>query len=287
MSSMQSTEQPKRFRTPLALMMDRFESYGVVIDSSIVIEDLRWKVLKRRNPSVRSLLDRALDSSLLTPYVPDVLYPQVEENIRELADRHQVPIEQFEAEWQALKPKLQLVPLPPDALEGIDIRDTTDAPFVAAQVQTKASAILSHDKDILESAAPSAGRSALEQTTLLERALVASLGATFTFSLVAFAPLILAGLGLWGIYLLAKRRPGWALAALAVCGVLVWLFWDQVKAAFKKVFSKETKETFFDFLGTFAVAAMEYRKKTEEAQAALEVTLHLPPRQAAEPPSAA
>src|SRR5947209_1877590 len=81
---------PKQ-RMPMALLLNRFDSYSVVLDSSIVVEDIRWKVLKRRNPTVRSLLDRALDSTLLIPFVPNVLSEQVEENIRELAERHAIP----------------------------------------------------------------------------------------------------------------------------------------------------------------------------------------------------
>lgn len=268
----------KKFRIPAAYLLDRFESYSVVLDSNIVVADIRWKVLKRKNPEFRSLLDRALDSTLLIPFVPDALSEEVEENLRELSERHDIPVQRFLTEWEKVKPRLQIVSVPAENLESIEIRDLTDAPFVAAQRQTNAYAIVSTDADIHASDAPSAGRVALEQTTALQAALVGSIGATFMFGFIALSPLLLLGGIIWAIYTLARRRPGWALILLAVAGVLTYLFWDRVKAAFKKIFSADTKEFLFEFMGTWAVAANEYRKKAEEAQQALETTLSVPPK---------
>lgn len=266
----------RRFRTPLALLLDRFESYAVVIDSSIVIEDIRWKVLKRTNPAARSLLDRALDSTLLRPYVPDVLEGQVEENLQELAERHRIPVERFRAEWDHVRPRLQIVPVAEEMRAAVQIRDVTDADFVAAQQQTQALVIVSKDKDILESAAPSADRVALEQTTVLYAAILASMGAAVWFGLVSLSPLILLGLAGWAIFKFVKRSPLVALIALAATVFLAWIFWDKIRVAFKKLFSPETKEAAFEFVGMLAVTATEYRKKSEEAKAALESTLGLP-----------
>lgn len=274
-------EHNKKYRIPAAYLLDRFDSYSVVLDSSIVVEDIRWKVMKRRNPAIRSLLDRALDSTLLIPYVPDVLQHQVEENLNELSERHRIPVERFFEEWEKLKPRLQLVPISDGDLEAVEIRDVTDAPFVVAQRQTNACSIVSNDKDFHASDAPSAGRVALEQTTVLQGALLASLGATFMCGFIALSPLLLLAAVVWGIYALAKRRPGLALVMLGITALLTYFFWDRIKAAFKKLFSEENKSFFFEFMGTWAAAANEHRKKAEEAQAVLEATLSVSPRPSA------
>ncbi len=274
-------EPVKKFRVPAAYLLDRFESYSVVLDSSIVVEDIRWKVMKRRNAAIRSLLDRALDSALLIPYVPDVLPQQVEENLNELSERHGIPAQRFFEEWDKLKPRLQLVPVSDGDLEAVEIRDVTDAPFVAAQRQTNSYSIVSNDKDFHESDAPSAGRVALEQTTVLQGALLASVGATVMCGFIALSPLLLVAASVWAIYALAKRRPGLALVFLGITAVLTYFFWDRIKAAFKRLFSEENKTFLFEFMSTWAAAANEHRKKAEEAQAVLEATLSVPPKPSA------
>lgn len=274
-------EPSKKFRLPTAYLLDRFDSYSVVLDSSIVVEDIRWKVMKRRNPAIRSLLDRALDSTLLIPFVPDILLQQVEENLNELSARHGIPAQRFFEEWEKLKPCLQLVPIADGDLEAVEIRDVTDAPFVAAQRQTNACSIISNDNDFHASDAPSTGRVALEQTTVLQGALLASLGATFMFGFIALSPLLLLAAVVWGIYALAKRRPGLALVLLGITALLTYFFWDRIKAAFKKLFSEENKAFLFEFMGIWAAAANDHRKKAEEAQAALEATLSVPPKPSA------
>jgi len=268
----------QKFRIAAAYLLDRFESYSIVLDSSIVVGDIRWKVIKRTNPAVRSLLDRALDSSLLIPFVPDVLSAEVEENLHELSERHDIPVQRFLDEWEKVKPRLQIVPIADTNLESIEIRDSTDAPFIAAQRKTNASSIVTTDDDIHASDAPSAGRVALEQTTALQAALVASIGAAFMCGFVALSPLLFLGGIIWGIYALARRRPGLALVLLAITGVLTYLFWDRVKAAFKRLFSTESKDFFFEFMGAMAVSASEYKKKADEAQLVLETTLSIPPK---------
>lgn len=275
------TSTDKRYRISAAYLLDRFESYSIVLDSSIVVGDIRWKVIKRTNPAARSLLDRALDSSILIPFVPDALSTEVEENLQELSERHGIPVQQFLDEWEKVKPRLQIVPIADANLSSIEIRDLTDAPFIAAQRQTNAYSIVTADDDIHASDAPSAGRIALEQTTVLQAAMVASIGAVFMCGFVALFPLLLLAGGIWAIYTLARRRPGLALVLLAVTGVLTYLFWDRVKAAYKKLFSAESKEFYFEFMGAMAVAASEYKKKAEEAQQVLESTLSVPPKTSA------
>lgn len=270
-------ELQRRFRTPLALLLDRFDSYAVVIDSSIVVEDIRWKVLKRTNPAARSLLDRALDSNLLIPFVPDALEDQVEENLHELSERHGVSLDLFYAEWEKIRPRLMIVSVADEDLASVQIRDVTDAAFVAAQRQTNSLAIVSNDKDILESSAPSAGREALEQTNVLQGALLATFGATLGFGLITLAPVFLVGGAVWLIFKLSRHNPLAALLGLAAIALLVWAFWDRIKAMFRKVFSPETKETLLGMLGIWATMAADLQKKSKDAQAALESTLRLPP----------
>lgn len=176
-------------------------------------------------------------------------------------------------EWQLLRRKLQFVAVTDEAVSSVMLRDSTDAPFVAVQRETNAIAILTNDKDILESSAPSAGRDALKHAALFQNALLISVGATAALGFVALLPFILIGGVLWLILKGARRSPGVALLAFVGIALLVWAFWDKIKAAFKRIWSPENKDAAIEVLGAWTAMEVESRKKSEEAKRLLESTL--------------
>lgn len=275
--NLDANEAAKNFRLPAALVLNRFDAYGVVIDSSIVVADLRWKALKRRNPASKSQLDRVLDAKILVPFVPDCLTDEVERRIQELSVRHGISLNLMVKEWELLKPQLHFVHIEENLLRDISLRDPSDAPFVAAQRQTNSTVIVSTDNDILESDAPSADRAAIDQADALWKAAHSQAGAALGLLLIGLSPILLVIGAVRFIMLVAKRNPKLAFFSLIAIGIAAWVYRSEIRSKFRELALPEKASRFIvRLLEGIADIILATHRAAEEAQSSLERTLQIP-----------
>ncbi len=79
----------------------------LVLDASIVQEEIRWNS-KKRNPHARSALQEAIDSGVVIPFAPVFLDAEIEEHLDEISRDTGVPIEDVREYWHSLRSRLHL-----------------------------------------------------------------------------------------------------------------------------------------------------------------------------------
>ncbi len=129
----------------------------LVVDSNIVLESIRW-MARRRDATARPALQEVVSAGTLVAYAPEFLEQEVNRKLVELAPKWKLPAQNLQACWSELRQYLSFVPIPDGVAERacdyFELRDPTDADFLAAFQQVNADAILTRDKDIQATAAP-------------------------------------------------------------------------------------------------------------------------------------
>ena len=130
-------------------MIQGAATFSIVIDSNVVIGDLLWLVVKRRNPEATTELMEIIDAGTAVVYGPPRLLQEVQEKIPLIAAEKGLDAEKLFAEWESYRARFEVIN--PDqshvrALEGSV--DPDDADFVALAQTISAAGVLSKDKHI-------------------------------------------------------------------------------------------------------------------------------------------
>jgi hypothetical protein len=91
----------------LASMVNGFIQVRIILDASIVQEEIRW-LFRRRDPAARSSLQEAIDSGVVLAIVPDFLDAEIEEHIGEIARDTGRKVIEVRAHWHNLRSRLHV-----------------------------------------------------------------------------------------------------------------------------------------------------------------------------------
>ena len=117
----------------------------LILDANIVQQELRWRLVKRRNPSARSYLHELIDSGIVMALAPRFLESEIEEHLPDIARDSRRPIEEVRQQWHDIRSRLCLYQ-PLSASDGMsDAVDPDDVPYKVACDELGADAVYSRD----------------------------------------------------------------------------------------------------------------------------------------------
>jgi hypothetical protein len=82
-----------------------------VLDTNLVLGDLKSLVVERQNPAARTAAQEAIASRTVIAYAPEFLRHEVEKNLPALAEQTNRPLEEFEREWSSYQKPIRFVPV--------------------------------------------------------------------------------------------------------------------------------------------------------------------------------
>jgi len=122
----------------------------LVVDANVVFNELRYRI-RPPKPGAKSALTEAVESGCLRLVAPMELVEHVERAMPRYATARKIPESELRAAWQAYRPEIPLVAVPPPqvapGLAELAGRDADDVPFVALLNDSGAAGIVTRDKD--------------------------------------------------------------------------------------------------------------------------------------------
>jgi predicted nucleic acid-binding protein len=121
----------------------------LVIDTNIVLGELRWLASKRRTDDAKTSLMEVMEAETVQLYAPPILFAEVEEKIPLISSTQGIDLDAMLQHWALYKTKITLA-IPDENLvkalqSGVD---PDDAQFVALQQTLGADGVLSKDAHI-------------------------------------------------------------------------------------------------------------------------------------------
>lgn len=126
----------------------------VVIDANVVIEQLIWRLTKRRDPSARTGLHEAIDSGVVIAFAPQFLKQEILEHISEIAEDANVPLTVALREWEQLQLQVHFYEPEPAKLLDPNCADPDDLPYKLVCEQLGAHAVYSRDPHLQKMNSP-------------------------------------------------------------------------------------------------------------------------------------
>jgi predicted nucleic acid-binding protein len=121
----------------------------LVIDTNVILKDLRWLISKRKNPTARTDLQEVIGSRTVIAFAPESLRKEVQAHITEIAIELGVSEVRLQHEWQKYEQVLHFYDPEPVASEASErVRDLKDLPFVCLSTLVGAAAVYTRDKDV-------------------------------------------------------------------------------------------------------------------------------------------
>jgi len=96
---------------------------NIILDANVILAEIRWLAIKRKNPDARSALMEVLECETVKAYAPHFLSDEIEKNVLKIAEEDSVSTEELLSYWNQYKPYI----------EFIDIEDPTEEELRAAQ----------------------------------------------------------------------------------------------------------------------------------------------------------
>ncbi len=122
---------------------------SLVIDTNIVLGELRWLSSKRRTDEAKTGLMEVIEAETVTLYAPPIFFAEVEEKIPLMATTQGLDAEVMRQHWDVYKTKITLAIPDEDLVRSLKSGvDPDDAEFVALQQTIGADGVLSKDAHI-------------------------------------------------------------------------------------------------------------------------------------------
>ncbi len=123
--------------------------FRIVVDTNIVLGDIRWLAYKRKNESAKTSLIETIEAGTIDVYVPPALFTEVEEKIELIAREDNLDKAQLLSVWGEYQKKLRIADPDSSVVQSYrDGVDPDDAVFLALAEVIGAIGIVSRDRDI-------------------------------------------------------------------------------------------------------------------------------------------
>jgi len=133
----------------LAKQLEKAVQFRVVIDSNIVVGDIRWLTIKRKVPGARTALIETILAGTVDAYVPPELFKEVEEHLLRISVEDKISHAHLTQQWVAYKQYLKVLEVDSALVESYtDGVDPDDAYFIALAHLVAAAGIVSNDRHI-------------------------------------------------------------------------------------------------------------------------------------------
>jgi predicted nucleic acid-binding protein len=129
----------------------------LIVDTNVLVEDLRFLAKKRRDPSARTSFQELLASETVVAYYPAEALAELEAKLDEIASRHAIKRADLSRLWEEYRRRLHICPagrIPHPTADCEQLRDPTDLPFLALRHRVGADAILTKDADVSAAGTP-------------------------------------------------------------------------------------------------------------------------------------
>lgn len=122
---------------------------SLVIDTNIILGELRWLTSKRHTDEAKTGLMEVIEAETVTLYAPPIFFAEVEEKIPLMATTQGLDVEVMRKHWDVYKTKIILAIPDEDLVKSLKAGvDPDDAEFVALQQTLGADGVLSKDAHI-------------------------------------------------------------------------------------------------------------------------------------------
>ncbi|WP_426112402.1 hypothetical protein [Massilia sp. PWRC2] len=197
---------------------------SLVIDTNIVLGELRWLTSKRRTGDAKTSLMEVIEAETLHLYGPPILFAEVEEKIPLIASMQGLDAEVMQKHWQVYKAKITLA-IPDENLvkslqSGVD---PDDAEFVALQQTLGADGVLSKDQHIAAMGGNKVSLDCIFNLRDYSRTVAIELNikvAGVNFTLAGLTAIRACVGGIQALSRSIKAAPDWLKFALLLCALL-------------------------------------------------------------------
>jgi hypothetical protein len=123
--------------------------FHIVVDANVLIQDILWILLKRRNTAARTSLQECIVAKTIIAYVTPMLVMEVEEKLTTIIAERGLTPGVWQPAWANYKSLLHIEEPNDSALERYASgQDPDDAPTLALADTLEACGILSRDSDV-------------------------------------------------------------------------------------------------------------------------------------------
>lgn len=212
----------------------------LIVDTNVLVEDLRFLAKRRRDPSARTSVQELLASETVVGYYPEEALPELEAKLDEIASRHAIDRADLSRLWEEYRRRLHICPagrIPPATADCEQLRDPTDLPFLALRHRVGADAILTKDADVSAAGTPVVPL-VVVRIDLRDwaRAKGMYLGVVVGGTMILTVPILAAVALLQEIARAVAKLPAWLQVLLAV-GVIAAIVHPRLRAAIGKAAS--------------------------------------------------
>jgi len=201
--------------------------FRLVVDSNVVIGDLLWLVMERKNPEAKTDLMEVLEAETIDLYAPSKLFEEVDEHLPLIAAEKGIDVNKMHAEWASYKSRIKIAE--PDEEKVRVLKngvDPDDAEFIALAETLGASGVISKDKHIKQMGGAHISVTCVTHLRNYSRSTAIEL--QIMFGGVAFAKIgyvAIAGMFAGGKALVesVSKAPDWVKLALLAGGVFIAL----------------------------------------------------------------
>ncbi len=213
----------------------------LIVDTNVLVEDLRFLAKKRRMPSARTSVQELLASETVVGYYPAEALPGLEAKLDEIASRDSINRADLSRLWEEYRRKLHICPagrIPNATADCERLRDATDLPFLALRHRVGADAILTEDADVSAAGTPVVPLIAVRiDLRDWARAKGMHLGVVVGGTMIVSMPIVAAVALLRAIGRAVAKLPPWLQVLLAV-GVIAAIVHSRSRAAIGEAASR-------------------------------------------------
>lgn len=123
--------------------------FRIVVDTNVVLGDLRWLAFKRKNDEAKTALIEVIEAGTIDVYAPPSLFDEVDEHITRIANEDGKSETALRDQWREYQSKLKVCEPDREKVEPLlQGKDPDDAFFIALAESISAIGVLSNDRDI-------------------------------------------------------------------------------------------------------------------------------------------
>jgi predicted nucleic acid-binding protein len=206
----------------------------LIVDTNVLVEDLRFLAKKRRALSARTAVQELLASETVVGYYPAEALSELEAKLDEIALRDAISRADLSRIWEEYRRALHICPagrIPHATPDCLQLRDPTDLPFLALRHMVGAGAILTKDPDVSAAGTPVVPPIAVRiDLRDWARAKGMHLGVVVGETMIVGIPILAAVALLQGIGGTVAKLPPW-LQVLLTVGVIAAIVHPRSRAA--------------------------------------------------------
>lgn len=130
-------------------LLGEIPRFDVIVDANVVLDEVEYLALSRRDPTARTALQELVSSSVVNVIAPPLLEAEVERHLPKIAARHRADVERLRAAWLEYRASLHFFePDPVPEEERRAAADPDDVPYKALWLQLGARAIYTNDRHL-------------------------------------------------------------------------------------------------------------------------------------------